>query len=121
MNTTENFSVARNMVTQQMCDGMDDTAGLLRARATDPATSHSAAVMVCRFANSHKVRILEAIKSVSDHTLGATAGEIAEASGLSVVQVDRRLIELQRESRAYVVKYMGDDLVRDGYRVWKVS
>jgi hypothetical protein len=108
-------------VTDEMVRGMDDMADLPRARATDPATSHSAAAMVCHIANSHKIRILEAIKSVSDRTLGATAGEIAAASGLSVVQVDRRLIELQRENRAYVVKYSGGDLVRGGYRVWKAS
>jgi hypothetical protein len=110
-----------NTLTDEMVAGMDDTGGLLRARASDPITSHSAAAMVCHFSNSHKTRILEAIKSVSNQSLGATAGEIAAASGLSVVQVDRRLIELQRESRAYVVKYAGGDLVRGGYRVWKAS
>lgn len=49
----------------------------------------------------------------------ATASEIAAITGLTVVQIDRRLPDLQRANRAQVVQFEGADLIRNGYRVWR--
>lgn len=117
MKDTENFSVAPNAVTQDMADGMDDTAGLLRARTTDPVSSHIAAAGSVQFADSHAARILHVLKNgFSD---GMCAQEIGEASGLTVVQVDRRTIELQRKGLIRVVQRDGADVLAHGMRVWE--
>lgn len=88
-----------------------------RARRTDPVTSKAAAVNAERFAASHAGRILAALE-----TLGtATAHEIAQQAGLTVVQVDRRLCELERAGRAHVITQGGVPLVRDGFRVWSLT
>ena len=98
--------------------GVSDCAGYVtaepRARRTDPATSHKAAAKAERFAASHAGRILAALRDLGL----ATAHELALATGLTVVQIDRRTIELQRAGLAYVVSMDGDPLVRDGFRVW---
>lgn len=89
---------------------------LHRARATDPASSHAAALRAAKFACSHAGRILAALREGGE----MTAHGISEATGLTVVQIDRRTVELQRKGRIAVVKDAnGDDLVVDGYRVWK--
>lgn len=104
-------------VTQDMVDGMDDMGGLLRARVTDPVSSHIAAVGSVRFADSHAARILHVLKNgFSD---GMCAEEIGDACGLSVVQVDRRTIELQRKGLIRVVQRNGADLLAHGMRVWE--
>lgn len=96
------------------------TYAIPRARTTDPITSHAAAAHAGHF-NSHKQRILDGIKLVIKRgSIGATAAEIADASGLTVVQVDRRLVELRREGLTFVYQYMGGDLIRHGYRIWGV-
>lgn len=85
-----------------------------RSRRTDPSTSKAAAVNATRFASSHAGRILTALEALGT----ATAHEIAAQAGLTVVQVDRRLVECQRAGRAYVITQDGVPLVRDGFRVW---
>jgi hypothetical protein len=116
MNATENFSVARN-VTDEMVRGMDDMADLPRARATDPVSSHIAAAGSVRFADSHAARILHVLKhGFSD---GMCAEEIGECCGLTVVQVDRRTIELQRKGLIRVVQRDGADVLAHGMRVWE--
>ncbi len=112
----ENFSVAQK-VTNEVVRGMDDMAGLTRARATDPLTSHIAAAGSVRFADSHAARILHVLKhGFSD---GMCAEEIGEMCGLTVVQVDRRTIELQRKGLIRVVQRNGADLMAHGMRVWE--
>jgi predicted transcriptional regulator len=84
-----------------------------RARNVDPATSHVAAAKAARFSESHAGRIHVAL------TQGpATAHELAERTGLTVVQIDRRLPELQRMGMAAVVVCDGKTVTRDGFRVW---
>lgn len=91
-----------------------------RARATDPITSHMAAERAGQFAGPHKERILWALAGALDD--GMTAAEIAAASGLTVVQVARRMPELLSDQEVYVVETEdGRDLVRNGYRVWRAS
>lgn len=88
-----------------------------RARNTDPATSHIAAERAKRFADSHAGRILEALRhGFSD---GMCAEEIGEITGLTVVQVDRRTIELQRKGLIRVRQVGGQDEIRWGMRVWE--
>lgn len=72
-----------------------------RARRSDPATSHAAARNAERFADTHKGRILEALKEGP-----RTAAGIAAMTGLTVVQVDRRLCELERAER---IEYLATD------------
>jgi len=101
--------------------GVGQSAGYVtaepRARRTDPATSHAAAAKAERFATTHAGRILAALRDLGT----ATAHELSTATGLTVVQIDRRTIELQRAGLAYVVSMDGDPLTRDGFRVWAAA
>lgn len=104
-------------VTDFMVESMDDMGGIPRVRATDPLTSHIAAAGSVRFADSHAARILHVLKNgFSD---GMCAEEIGEACGLTVVQVDRRTIEMQRKGLIRVVQRDGKDLTAHGMRVWE--
>jgi len=85
-----------------------------RARSTDPHTSHVAAMRARNFADTHANRIVEALK---EHGRMSAQG-IAGMTGLSVEQVDRRTVELQRKGLIAVVQLDGRDLVWSGYRVW---
>jgi DNA-binding HxlR family transcriptional regulator len=94
---------------------VDDTPTRLRHRSNDPGTSVAAAERAAEFAGSHKVRILRALEG------GVTraADQIARLSGLTVVQVDRRMHELQREGLVELgVGPYGAD-TSGGYRLWK--
>jgi predicted ArsR family transcriptional regulator len=62
------------------------------ARRTDPQTSHAAAARAALFTGDHETRILAAIDRAGDQ--GATAKEIATATGLTDVQVNRRLCRM---------------------------
>lgn len=88
---------------------------LHRARSTDPTTSHAAAVRAARFAESHAGRILHVLRTHGE----STAERISVYAGLTVEQIDRRTVELQRAGLAEVVQQDGRDLVRGGYRVWR--
>jgi predicted Rossmann fold nucleotide-binding protein DprA/Smf involved in DNA uptake len=71
-----------------------DDIQVVRSRRTDPATSHAAAKKAERFIPTHKAQILEALIEGP-----RTAQGIAAMTGLTVVQVDRRLCELERADR----------------------
>ena len=88
---------------------------LRRARAADPDTSHQAAEGAAAFAGSHCARIVKALATVAN----ATPHELTKHTGLTVVQIDRRLPELEREGRARVVFVGGKPLQRGGFRVWE--
>lgn len=66
------------------------------ARNTDPITSHMAADSAAKFNQSHADRILAALRQQGP----STAHELEKASGLTVVQIDRRLIEIERQGHA---------------------
>lgn len=86
-----------------------------RARKTDPSTSHEAASKAQRFASGHKARILEALKEGPRSAHG-----LAAMTGLTVVQVDRRLPELRSAGLAEPMKHDdGADVVVGGFRVWR--
>jgi predicted ArsR family transcriptional regulator len=98
-----------------MTEALDDVR--LRVRANDPATSVIAAERALRFAGTHKERIVSAL------VFGPrTAAEIGAATGLTVVQVDRRTVELQRQGVIEVVQdSAGNDITRNNYRVWQIA
>jgi hypothetical protein len=79
-----------------------------RARRRDPSTSHKAADRAKTFAPSHSQRILEALTQGD-----LTANEISIATGLTVVQVCRRLPEISG------IKPL--DIEREGFRVWSAA
>jgi len=91
---------------------------IFRVRASDPVTSVMAAESAEMFAGKHKDRIRLALTKLKS----ATAHDIARVTGLTVVQVDRRLPELKRDGVADVVEASpGVDLLRDGFRVWALK
>lgn len=87
----------------------------IRARRTDPITSHQAARNAERFAASHAGRILDALRQGV-----ATAHRLSELTSLTVVQIDRRLPELEKSGLARPVIVLGQPLVLAGYRVWEI-
>lgn len=86
----------------------------MRARRSDPPTSHQAAANAAKFASSHVGRILAALEDMGT----GTAHEIAVASGLSVVQVDRRRKEMAEAGLVYMLRQDGKLFTRDGFMVW---
>ncbi|RYF06727.1 MAG: hypothetical protein EOO31_09075 [Comamonadaceae bacterium] len=84
-------------------------------RATDPLSSVIAAEGSTRLASGHCARILAALANGRQ----ATPHEMQSTTGLTVVQLDRRLPELLRYGKARVVQCNGDDLMRGGARVWE--
>lgn len=88
-------------------------AAIPRVRAHDPLSSVEAAENAAAFAGSHCDRILRALGGQQ-----LTAEEIGRGARLTVVQVDRRMTELQRSDQVEVVQSGGEDLLRDGFRVW---
>lgn len=83
-------------------------------RASDPLSSVQAAERAPEFAGNHCDRILAALRRRP-----ATAHELQSATGLTVVQIDRRLPDLQKAGKARVVQRGGLDLMRGGARVWE--
>jgi hypothetical protein len=79
-----------------------------RARRRDPQTSHKAADRAKVFAPTHAQRIVAVLRHGD-----FTAAEIADESGLTVVQVCRRLPEISEAKPT--------DEERQGYRVWSIS
>ena len=94
---------------------LDDIKPAQRALRTDPSTSKAAARNAEQFAASHAGRILAALKEGP-----RTAHGLAAMTGLTVVQVDRRLPELARAGLASVMlDENGDAVVVGGARVWR--
>ena len=89
----------------------------LRVRAHDPVTSVLAAGRSMQFSNSQKGRILAALAVLGS----ATAREIGAHTGLELVQVDRRLPEARKDGTAEVLQLNGEDAMRDGCRVWRLT
>lgn len=89
-----------------------------RARKHDPATSKAAAFRSLAFSGSHAERVLSALKSHGPRT----AHEIGLMIGLTVVQIDRRLPELEKQGRAKLARYDdGKVKERGGCRVWEAT
>ena len=86
------------------------------ARSTDPLTSHIAAARAEKFSGSHIERIKFALAVLGD----ATAKELSHETGLSIVQIDRRLPEMAEAKTAHVKCVSGQPLTRGGYRVWEL-
>lgn len=86
----------------------------VRARKTDPSTSHAAAKNAERFAATHAGRIMAELRKGV-----ATAHRLAELTGLTVVQIDRRLPELEKAGMARPVVVLGQPLVIGGFRAWE--
>jgi len=80
-----------------------------RARATDPGTSIDAAINAEKFAASHAGRIMAVLAQQGP----SSASKLALFTGLTVVQIDRRMKEIQVKGMAQPT---GE--VRDGCRVW---
>lgn len=83
-------------------------------RARDPLSSVMAAERTPKFANGHCARILAALAKGQ-----ATPHELQNTTGLTVVQIDRRLPDLQKAGKARVVQQGGEDLMRGKSRVWE--
>ncbi|WP_422846891.1 hypothetical protein ACOYR4_13030 [Acidovorax sp. M14] len=84
-------------------------------RASDPLSSVLAAERAIKFAGNHCDRILAALKAAGQ----ATPHELEVTTGLTVVQIDRRLPDLQKAGKAQVVQRGGMDLMRGNARVWE--
>lgn len=98
-----------------VADRRTEPQARVRARSTDPSTSHEAAANAHLFAGSHCERIVATLADLGS----GTAQEIGAHCGLTVVQCDRRLVELQRAGRALVLHGLDSKpITRDGYRVW---
>lgn len=91
------------------------TTACLLVRARDPITSITAAEGSGEFSGAHCDRILSALGQGP-----ATPHELQETTGLTVVQLDRRLPELARAGRVRVVLVDGEELVRGKSRVWEL-
>ncbi|AVS67869.1 hypothetical protein C8245_21315 [Paracidovorax avenae] len=85
-------------------------------RAHDPISSVQAAEGTAAFAGNHCARIMQALAAGP-----ATAHELEARTGLTVVQIDRRLPDLRAIGKARVVQLGGQDLMRGNARVWEAS
>jgi predicted ArsR family transcriptional regulator len=65
-------------------------------RNSDPIQSHAAADRAAQFAGSHRARILAALQQHGPRT----AHELERITGLTVVQIDRRMHELCKSGDA---------------------
>lgn len=91
------------------------TTACLLVRAHDPLSSIKAAERAPVFSGYQCDRILTALSNGP-----ATPHEMESLTGLTVVQIDRRLPELARAGRARVVRVNGEDLMRGKSRVWEL-
>lgn len=92
-----------------------------RARRRDPQTSHTAAGQAPLFQESHAMRVLSTFRMVDGARRTRTAAQIADDTGLTVVQVDRRLPELKAGGWVRVQQHDGRDVTVNGYRVWELA
>ncbi len=96
-------------------------AAVPRARRADPQSSHAAAGQAALFGESHGNRILSAFRDPAGRRRTRTAAQIADDTGLTVVQVDRRLPELKAGGWVRVQQHDGRDVTVGGYRVWELA
>jgi predicted ArsR family transcriptional regulator len=85
------------------------------ARADDPATSHAAAESAALFVGKHCDRILACLRRCG----ALTKDEIADRTGLTPVQVDRRLPDLQERGEAEPTGDVRQSRAGRAERVWK--
>lgn len=96
-------------------------AEVVRARATDPQTSHAAAARVPNFESGHYWLILCALRDLGPMNVS----EIATATKLNEQQVNKRLPELQRQGKVETATTAsGEVITRPGasgsrQRVWR--
>ena len=85
-------------------------------RASDPLSSIHAAESTVHFAGGHKAIILKALKNGT-----RCSKELERCTGLTVVQIDRRMTELKATGAVQVVTLNdGAELVREGCRVYRL-
>lgn len=84
-------------------------------RASDPLSSVMAAEETPKFVPKQHARILDALRRFGP----ASAAELQSITGLTVVQIDRRLPDLREAGQARVVQVDGKDLMREKCRVWE--
>lgn len=84
------------------------------ARSADPVTSWSAAQRAPEFAGNHCERILACLR----HYGPQSKDEIAARTGLSGVQVDRRLPDLRAQGRALPTECVATSRSGRDERVW---
>lgn len=86
------------------------------SRRTDPDTSKAAARRAGAFANGHKARILAALKQHGP----MSPAQMFTFTGLSVVQCDRRRIELIRDGLVRIATNdEGSPITHQGCEVWE--
>ena len=78
------------------------------ARNSDPSTSHAAGRAARAWSMTHRDQILGVLWRPM------IASEIAKFTGLTVVQIDRRMPELEQASEARLTGFE-----RDGMREWE--
>jgi hypothetical protein len=84
-------------------------------RATDPLTSINAAENSAKFSGGHKALILESLKDGAK-----SVRELERCTGLTVVQIDRRMAELKRSNEVELVCVNGEELTFQGTRVYRL-
>lgn len=87
------------------------------ARSDDPATSHAAAASAGEFAGKHCDRILACLRRCGP----LTKDEIAARTGLTAVQVDRRLPDLQARDQAAPTGQVRQSRAGRAERVWEAA
>ena len=87
------------------------------ARNTDPMTSHIAAVNAINFAGSHRAQIVAAIEAFGPMSARALEGY----TGLTLVQIDRRVTELIKDGLLRVQQRYGEDVIDRGCRVLEIA
>lgn len=84
-----------------------------KARSKDPQTSKQAAIESDLFSGSHREKILQALTFFGP----MSPAEIAEKTGMTVVQIDRRRSEMLLSRAIRKHKNDGQVLVRGGCEV----
>jgi predicted ArsR family transcriptional regulator len=84
------------------------------ARAEDPDVSHEAAARAVEFSGAHCDRILACLQTFGPQT----KDEIADKTGLSPVQVDRRLPDLRKALKAFPTGDIRQSHAGRAERVW---
>lgn len=86
-----------------------------RARATDPGVSHAAAARVDEFVGAHVDRIYSCLEKHGPQT----KDQIAARTGLTPVQVDRRLPEMERDGDVRTTGEVRKSASGRDERVWE--
>ena len=87
---------------------------ITRTRAADPDTSYNAAVSMRSAASVHCSLILNALKTMGP----ASASQLAARTGLTQVQIARRLPDLEREGKAKPTEQIRKTASGRTERVW---